>query len=152
MAKPKQLKGQSWPYLLAGVIVLSQTEGDQLVAEMSALRKPIDPVWAEYNGLIRKLENVNDRYRDYPGELFTRRAKIEAAIAEWKANHPEHATELRIKDLENQAEYQERLAKNAMRFDADGWIYAAGQQTNHDESMAKADSIRAEIQKIKAGQ
>lgn len=115
---------------------------------MAKQRKQAETGAAEALVVIDRMYDDAEDLRDYPGEYFPAKAKVDAARKQWTSDYPIAAMLQRHQSLLVLADDLERKAKGALVYDADGSLTPAMQDDRHDKLMAEAAAKRAEAQSL----
>lgn len=118
---------------------------DEYRAEVDAIRN--DPANMERRKIAAMYVKA-ERLRDYPGEYYGMLAEADAALRAWREKYPKAAARERAEGLRAKADEQDRLAKGALVYDADGLLSHEDQERRAAEFRAKAAALRAEAEKV----
>jgi hypothetical protein len=119
---------------------------DALPANIRAAREERNAISKLYSEAERALEHDTDDNNVSRG--YGARAEADARLLAWRKKCPSEAMREDAQRLLAKADHEEHMAVGALTYDADGWIGPAEQQRRHDEFMANAGRLRAEVQKL----
>lgn len=94
---------------------------------------------------IERLYNQAAARQDYPGEYFALIAEADAALTAWGIKFPAAKAAEDAQALRDKAAHLREIAAGALTYDADGMLDAAAQQARHDELIAQAEAVEAQI-------
>lgn len=145
----KPLNGMT-PALWAQIIIQTRQAGRgeclsyRIVAAPVVALTPAETERRRIWGLLA----AADRRADYPEECIRLRMQADKALAAWREQYPVEAEQEKKKNLIGEAAHLESAAKDALVYDADGWLSAADQQARHDDYLAQAANLRAQAENL----